>query len=58
MPFSSIGLILGCIYSVKYGAFFIVARLFLDRRNYFHDFFILVFFQDEIEQLSSWKFLK
>ena len=37
--------------------FFIVARPFLDRRNFFHDFFFgLVFFQDEVEQLSSWKF--
>ena len=32
-------LVLDCICSVKYGAFFTVARPFLDRRNLFHDFF-------------------
>ena len=52
-------LILDCICSVKYGAFFIVARSFLYRRNFFHVFFfVLVFFQDEFEQLSSWKLFK
>ena len=33
------GLVLDCTCSVKYGAFFTVARPFLDRRNFFHDFF-------------------
>ena len=28
------GLVLDCICSVKYGAFFTVARPFLDRRNF------------------------
>ena len=49
------GLVLDCICSVIHGAFFTVARPFLDS---FHDFFfVLVFFQDEVERLSSWKFL-
>ena len=48
------GLVLDYICNVKYGAFFIVARAFLDRRIFFHDFcFVLVFFQDEVEELSS-----
>ena len=52
------GLVLDYICSVKYGAFFTIARPFLDRRSFFNDFFVLVFFQDEVEQLSSWKFFK
>ena len=32
-------LILDCICNVKYRAMIIVARPFLDRRNFFHDFF-------------------
>ena len=53
------GLILDRICSVIYGAFSTVARPFLDRRNFFMIFFVLLFFfQDEVEQLSSWKFLK
>ena len=34
------GLVLDYICSVKYGAFFTVARPFLDRRIFFHDFFL------------------
>ena len=53
------GLVLDCICSVKYGAFFTIARPFLDRRKSFHDFFfVLVIFQDEVEQLYSWKLFK
>ena len=33
------GLVLDCICSVKYGAFFTVAKPFLDTRNFFHNFF-------------------
>ena len=33
------GLVLECICSVKYGAFFTIARAFLDTRKNFHDFF-------------------
>ena len=51
-------LVLDCIYIVKYGAFFTIARPFLDTRNFFMIFFVLVFFQDEVEQLSSWKVFK
>ena len=48
------GLVLDCICNVKYKAFFTIARPFLNRRNLFHDFFLLlIFFQDEVEQLSS-----
>ena len=44
-----------CICSSKYGAFFTIARPFLDTRiNLF--FLELVFFQDEVKELSSWKF--
>ena len=52
------GLVLDCICSVKHGAFFTVTRPFLDRRNFFMIFLVLVFFQDEVEKLSSWKFFK
>ena len=52
------GLILDCICSVKYGAFFTSARPFLDRRIFFHDFvFVLVFFQDEVEHFQVGSFL-
>ena len=50
------GLVMDCIYSVKYGAFFTVARPFLDRRNFFQDFFCTSFSQDEVEQLPSGSF--
>ena len=44
------GLVLDCSCSVNYGAFFTVARPFLDTRKKNHDFFfVLVFFQDEVE---------
>ena len=33
------GLVLDCICSVKYGAFFTVARPFLNTKFFFHDFF-------------------
>ena len=49
------GLVLDSICSVKYGAFFTIPRPFLDRRKFFMIFFVLVFFQDEVEQLSRWK---
>ena len=39
MHFSARELVLDCICSVKYEAFFIVARPFFDTRNFFHDFF-------------------
>ena len=39
MHFSARGLVLNCIYSVKYGTFFTIARPFLDTSNLFHDFF-------------------
>ena len=32
------------------------AMPFLKAQIYFHDFFLLVRFQDEVKQLSSWKF--
>ena len=32
-------IVLDYICSVKYGAFFTIARPFLDTRNFFHDFF-------------------
>ena len=44
MHFSARGSSFGLYCSVKYGAFFSVARPFLDGRNYFHDFLVLVFF--------------
>ena len=51
------GLVLDCICSVKYEAFFTIARPFLIEENFFMISFVLVFSQDEVEQLSSWKFL-
>ena len=36
---------------VKYGA-----RPFFKAHIFFHDFFVLVCFQDEVKQLSSWIF--
>ena len=33
-------LVLDCIWSVKYGAFFTIARPFFDTRNFFNDFFL------------------
>ena len=35
MHFSQKGLVLDCICNVKYGAFFTIARPFLDERNFF-----------------------
>ena len=58
MHFSARDLLLDYICTVKYGAFFTIARPFLNRRNFFHDFFVLVLFQDEVKQLSNWKFFK
>ena len=42
---------------VKYGVRPFFARLFFKAQIFFHNFFyILVCFQDEVKQLSSWKF--
>ena len=42
---------------VKYGARSFFARPFFKGTNYFHDFFLVsMCFQDEVKQLSSWKF--
>ena len=42
---------------VKYGARPFFARPFFKAQIFFHDFFfVLVCFQDEVKQLSSWKF--
>ena len=38
------GLVLDSICSVKYGAFFSVARAFLDSKIFFHDFLVKVCF--------------
>ena len=58
MHFSASGSSFGLYLQGKIWGIFTVARPFLDRRNFFHDFFVLVFFQDEVEQISSWKFFK
>ena len=39
------------IFLVKYGA-----RPFFKAQNIFHDFFLLMCFQDEVKKLSNWKF--
>ena len=39
MHFSSKGLVLCCICSDKFGVFFVVAKPFLDTRNFFQDLF-------------------
>ena len=45
--------------NVKYGAFFTIARPFLDRRNFYHEFFFGTnVFLNEGKQLCSWKFFK
>ena len=41
---------------VKYGARPFFARPFLKAQIIFREFFLLVCFQDEVKQLSSWKF--
>ena len=41
---------------VKYGARPFFARPFFKAQIFFHDFFVLVCFQDEVKQLFSWKF--
>ena len=41
---------------VKYGARPFFARPLFKAQILFHDFFVLVCFQDEVKQLSSWKF--
>ena len=39
-----------------YGARSFFARPFFKVQIFFHDIFVLVCFQDEVKQLSSWKF--
>ena len=41
---------------VKYGARPFFTRPFLEAKFFFHDFFLQVCFQNEVKQLSSWKF--
>ena len=48
MHFSARG---SSFFFAKYGA-----RPFFRAQIFFHDLFVLVFFQDEVKQLSSWKF--
>ena len=51
------GLILDCICSVKYGAFSIDARPFLDTRKIFMIFFVLVFFKIKLNNFLVGSFL-
>ena len=51
------GLVLDCSCGVKYGHFSLLQGHFWII-FFFMTFFVLVFSQDEAEQLSSWKFLK
>ena len=52
------GLVLDCICSVNMEHFSLLQGHFWIEEFSFMIFFVLVFFQDEVEQLSSWKFLK
>ena len=54
MQFSAWG---SSFFFVKYEARPFFARPFLKAQIFFHDFFILLCFQDEVKQLSSWKFV-